>query len=98
MRNGTGFTLEPLGELLFGNLDGDDAIEPGVARAIHLSHATSAEGGDDLVRAEAGTGSESHTRAVDYTGAVAARFGLLCTAAGARLSPLDRGSSTRRRG
>ena len=45
-----GFALEPRAELRiasegFGqNLDGDGAIEAGVARLVHLAHAAGAEG------------------------------------------------------
>ena len=49
------------------DLDGDVAIEPRVPRLIDLAHAAGAEGGDDLVRAEASAGNEGQTLAVDYT-------------------------------
>ncbi len=49
-----------VGRERFGeNLDGDVAIEPRVARAIHLPHAAGPQGGEDLVRAEAGARRES---------------------------------------
>ena len=38
------------------DLDRDRAIEPRVARLVDLAHAARAEGGEDLVRAEAGAG------------------------------------------
>ena len=55
--NGFGFAFETL--LLHGigrkmrgkNLDGDSAVEAGVARAIDFSHAASAEWREDFVRA-----------------------------------------------
>ena len=42
-------------------LDRDVAIEPRVARPIHFTHAAGAEGGEDLVRAEASAGGEGQT-------------------------------------
>ena len=60
--NGAGFAFEslaqilPLGDVLRQNLDGDDAVEPGVARLPHLPHAAGAKGGEDLIWAEARTG------------------------------------------
>ena len=51
-------TREPLGLVGqgFGNFDGDVAIEPGVAGAIDLAHATLADGLQDLVDAKLLTG------------------------------------------
>ncbi len=76
---GLGLALKPRDPLRVGgerrgqDLDGDVAIEPRVPRPIHFAHAAGSEGRDDLVRAEAGTGSEGQTLAVDYTGGTAAR-------------------------
>ena len=42
------------------NLDGDGPVEPRVARLVDLAHAAGAEGGHDLVRAEARAGDEGH--------------------------------------
>ena len=62
------FTIEAIAELwvrgerLGENLDRDDAIESRVARAIHLAHATRAEGGEDFVRAEASACGQGHVR------------------------------------
>ncbi len=59
LRDRAGFAVEPLAELRisgegFGqDLDGDDAIEARVAGLVDLAHAAGAEGGEDLVRAEA---------------------------------------------
>jgi hypothetical protein len=44
------------GKRLWQDLDRDVAIQPRVARPIDLAHATSADWGEDLVRAEAGAG------------------------------------------
>ena len=52
--------LEALRELLFGNLDGDDAIQSRVASLIDLSHPARAQGRSDLVRTQPGSGSQSH--------------------------------------
>ena len=60
--------LAARGEMLRQDLDGDLAVEPRVARAIHLAHAAGADGGKDLVRAEGGPGSDWHMRTGrDYT-------------------------------
>ena len=41
-------------------LIGDDAVEPGIERLVHLSHAADANGRDDFVGTEPGTGGEEH--------------------------------------
>ena len=46
------------GERVRQDLQGDVAIELRVASAIHLAHATGANGRDDLVRAESGSWGE----------------------------------------
>jgi hypothetical protein len=43
-------------------LDGDGPIEPGIARAVDLSHSSGTERCEDLERAEADAGSESQGR------------------------------------
>ena len=52
------------------NLDRDRPIEPRVAGLVDLAHAACPEGGEDLVRAEAGAGGQGQTLAVDYKGGV----------------------------
>src|SRR5262249_11752713 len=42
-----------VGNICRQHLDGDVAIQPGVARAIHLAHPAFAEQGDNLIRTEA---------------------------------------------
>ena len=42
------------------NLQSDGAIEPRIARAIDLAHATRPEWSNDLVRAQADAGRERH--------------------------------------
>ena len=65
-RNRAGLALEPLlqvritGNMLGQYLDGDGAVEASVTCLIHLAHATGAEGGFDLVRAEGGARLERH--------------------------------------
>ena len=44
------------------DLDRDLATELGVAGAIHLAHAASADGGEDLVRTDVGTGAQGQAR------------------------------------
>ena len=54
---------QPLGVVGKGgreHLDGDVAIEPGIARAIDLAHPSLAQFGGDLIGAEAGAGCEGH--------------------------------------
>jgi hypothetical protein len=58
--NGTGFARETLGELLFGNLDGDVAIQPMIAGSIHFTHAPRANGRKDFIRTEFLSGRERH--------------------------------------
>ena len=59
-RDGLRFPLEPLttlgagGEVRRQDFYRDRAIEPRVARLVHLAHAARADRGDDLVRAEPG--------------------------------------------
>jgi hypothetical protein len=43
-------------------LDGDGPIEPGIARAVDLSHASGTERCEDLKSAEADAGGESQGR------------------------------------
>ena len=60
------FLLEALPRFRIGrerageHLDGDRAIEPGVARAVDLAHAARAERGDDFVRTETRACFERH--------------------------------------
>jgi hypothetical protein len=54
------------GERVRQDLQGDVAIELRVASAIHLAHATGADGRDDLVRAESGSWGERQDP-VDYS-------------------------------
>ena len=62
------FPLEPFPHLVVRrilrreDLDGDVAAEMGVPRAIDLLHPARADGRDELVRPEAGTGGEGHQR------------------------------------
>jgi hypothetical protein len=48
------------------HLDGDLAFEPVVARAVHLAHPTRAEGSENLVGGETGTGRQRHWRNLPY--------------------------------
>jgi hypothetical protein len=47
----TRLALEALGELLFGNLDGDLTVQPRISRGVDLAHTAAAQCGKDLVRA-----------------------------------------------
>ena len=65
-RDGAGFAFEAcvrfgfFGEMFGENLDGDGAVEAGVARAVDFAHAACAEAGLNFVGAELGAGSERH--------------------------------------
>lgn len=58
--DGLGFALKTVGELLFGGLDGDVAVEPRITGSPHFAHASLADGGDDLVGAEVLAGRNRH--------------------------------------
>jgi hypothetical protein len=51
-RNRPGFAREALIEARLRSLDRDDAIEPRVARFVHIPHAAVADLGDDLEMSE----------------------------------------------
>ena len=46
--------------MLGEHLDGDRAVQAGVAGFVDLTHPPSAEGGDDLIRSERGARREGH--------------------------------------
>jgi hypothetical protein len=48
-RYGACLALEPFGELLLGNLDGDGAIQPSVTGLVHFAHAARANRRKNLV-------------------------------------------------
>src|SRR5882672_11227306 len=49
-RDGARFALEPFGEFLAGDLDGDHSVQASVACLIDLAHTPGANQGEDLVR------------------------------------------------
>ncbi len=63
---GLGFDQESPFPLGIGDLfrrqsfQGDDTLQPGVARLIDLAHSSHAEKGEDLVRTDTYTGGKSH--------------------------------------
>src|SRR5947199_2899958 len=57
------FSIRILGQMRREHLDRDRALEPRVARLVHLTHASGAQQTDDLKRAEARAGDQIH----DYT-------------------------------
>ena len=59
--DGVRFAFEPLGKLFGGNLDGDGAVETRVARLIHFSHTSCAEGREDLIGSQTSPSRERHT-------------------------------------
>jgi len=73
-RNGASLALEAgtqigiASDLTRQDLDGNRSIEACVAGSVNLAHAAGSEGGDNLIRAEAGAGGEGQTAAGDYTG------------------------------
>ena len=64
--DGLRLALEPLfeigvgGDMLRQHLDGDGAVQAGVAGFVHLTHAARANGREDLVGAERGAGCKRH--------------------------------------
>ncbi len=46
--------------MLGEDFDGDRAVEAGIAGFVHLAHAPSPEGGDDLIRTKPNAGGERH--------------------------------------
>jgi hypothetical protein len=66
LRDGARLAVEALPELRVGgdvrrqHLDGDGAIQPRIARAIHFAHAARPERGDDLVGTNSTADSETH--------------------------------------
>lgn len=69
-----GLALEAIAELRVdgdvpGNqLDGDDAVEAGIAGAVDLPHPPGADGGEDLVRAEPRAWADRHERGLARRG------------------------------
>src|SRR5262245_33047601 len=62
------FAEERIGcERLRKNLDGDDAVQAGIAGAIHLAHAAGSQCGLDLVRAEPAACGQRHSRSGFYS-------------------------------
>jgi hypothetical protein len=60
----TSEAVRVVGEQVWQDLYGDLAPEPHVTRPVDFSHASCAEGGQDLVRPEARTGRDGHDGAV----------------------------------
>ena len=62
------FQFEPVAPLRVGgetggqHLDGDGAVEAPVTGLVHLAHAAGPNGGEDLVRTQAGTGQRGMRR------------------------------------
>jgi hypothetical protein len=59
-RYGLGLTFEAFAERAETGLDGDQPIETRVSRFPNLTHAASAEGGENFVRAKPRSWSQSH--------------------------------------
>ena len=58
--DGMSFPLEALAELLGADFDRYSAVKPRVPRLVDFTHATGANGCEDLVRAESGAYGEEH--------------------------------------
>ena len=54
--DGAGFALESLAESRGRFLDGDDPIEAGVSRFVHLTHSARADGRQYFVRTQSRAG------------------------------------------
>ena len=59
--------LEALAEGRQTFLDGNDAIEAGIERLVNLPHAADANGRDDFVGTEPGTGGKEHRGRGNHT-------------------------------
>src|SRR5262245_57885894 len=72
-RNGSRLAFEALADLgpLSGvwrkHLDGDGAVQPRVARFVHLTHAAGAQRRDDLVGSQKSSGGKRHIDLSDST-------------------------------
>ena len=75
--DGPRFALEPLTEIGVGgerrgqDFDGDEAIEPDVARLVDLAHAAGPQRAQDFIRTEANTGSQTHGWCIMPIGGIA---------------------------
>jgi hypothetical protein len=61
------FALEALRELLFYNLDCDNAIQPRVASTIDFAHAAGANGCEEFIWAQPSSSSQGHRLSNDCT-------------------------------
>ena len=59
-RDGAGFALEALGEILLGDFDSDDPVEARVTGPIHFAHTARTDGREEFIGAESCTSSERH--------------------------------------
>ena len=83
-RQRVGIRHQPRGQYL----DRDIPEESGIPRSIHFAHATGAEGGEDFIRAKAGSGGKGHGSMRDYKTPASRVCGtVLITAQGYRRSP-----------
>ena len=64
-----------LGDVFGQNLDGDGAVEPGVARFVHFSHTSSSDRGEDFVRTEFATCRKGHLSGTDQSSRSKSRLG-----------------------
>src|SRR5271166_965186 len=58
--DGAGFAFKAFVELGLGDLYCNDAVQTSITRLVHPAHATSANGREDLVGSEFGSGCECH--------------------------------------
>ena len=92
------FAGESLAESFRRDLDGGLTRQAGILRPIHLPHATHADLGSNLVRAEPGTWGKRHCAGDSTVRSCSITNGVYCFEAGAsaclRALPLRRGTST----
>src|SRR5439155_10247003 len=73
LRDSARLTLEALGELLFRHLHRNDAIQASVPGLIHLAHPTRADGRDNLIGTQPGSGRNGHTSCLSILAAFSLR-------------------------
>ena len=73
---GAGFALEAFGEVRARELHGDGAVESGVAAFVHFAHPARADGDENFVWSQTGSGSQGHGVSSNCTPREHAGFGL----------------------
>ncbi len=75
-RDGTGLTLEAVGEALVGHLYGNDAIQSGIAGFVNDAHTSRADRLENFVVAKFSARRERHDRQTSVSPAIVASLRL----------------------